>query len=199
MKQVAREDNQFSKLDLPGEAVDNLSQLGYTQLTQIQELALPLALAGKDLVAQAKTGSGKTASFGIPLLHKLKPRFFGTQSLVLCPTRELATQVADELRKLAKYQANIKIVVLSGGVAIGPQIGSLEHGAHVVVGTPGRIRDHLRKGTLDRSVRRSILPARRCWMQWRPGVIRFSFLRRRLRRMCSSITFCSLRLQLRPS
>ncbi len=149
VKQVAREDNQFSKLDLPGEAVDNLSQLGYTQLTQIQELALPLALAGKDLVAQAKTGSGKTASFGIPLLHKLKPRFFGTQSLVLCPTRELATQVADELRKLAKYQANIKIVVLSGGVAIGPQIGSLEHGAHVVVGTPGRIRDHLRKGTLD--------------------------------------------------
>ncbi|WP_221798127.1 ATP-dependent RNA helicase DbpA [Oceanobacter mangrovi] len=141
-------DNQFSTLALPAAQIDNLSQLGYTRLTRIQELALPLALAGKDLLGQAKTGSGKTASFGIPLLNKLNNRFFGVQGLVLCPTRELATQVANELRKLAKYQPNIKMVVLSGGVAIGPQIGSLEHGAHVVIGTPGRIRDHLRKGTL---------------------------------------------------
>lgn len=138
----------FHQLSLPQAQIDNLTQLGYLQMTEIQKQALPHALSGADLLAQAKTGSGKTASFGLALLDKLNPRFFGVQSLVLCPTRELATQVANELRKLARYQANIKIVVLCGGVSIGPQIGSLEHGAHVVVGTPGRIKDHLRKQTL---------------------------------------------------
>ena len=127
----------------------NLQDMGFTRMTQVQQQALPAAMDGKDLLAQARTGSGKTAAFGIPLLQNLNPRFFGVQGLVLCPTRELATQVATELRKLARFQANIKIVVLSGGVSIGPQIGSLEHGAHVVVGTPGRIKDHLRKKTLD--------------------------------------------------
>lgn len=127
---------------------DNLTRLGYDNMTLIQQQALPAALSGRDVLAQAKTGSGKTAAFGIPLLQKLNPRYFGVQALVLCPTRELSTQVAEELRKLARFQANIKIVVLCGGVSIGPQIGSLEHGAHVVVGTPGRIRDHLRKTTL---------------------------------------------------
>ena len=83
------------------------------------------------------------------LLTRLNPRDFGTQALVLCPTRELATQVAAEIRRLARYQPNIKVVVLCGGQAIGPQIGSLEHGAHIVVGTPGRITDHLRKNTLS--------------------------------------------------
>ncbi|MEJ2042947.1 MAG: ATP-dependent RNA helicase DbpA [Reinekea sp.] len=139
----------FASLEgLKPAAVANLSRLGYNQMTAIQEQALPVALAGRDVIAQAKTGSGKTATFGLVLLEKLNPRFFGVQSLVLCPTRELSTQVANELRRLAQYQSNIKIVVLCGGVAIGPQIGSLEHGAHVVVGTPGRIKDHLRKKTL---------------------------------------------------
>ena len=128
--------------------LDNLNRLGYTSMTAIQQQSLPAALEGRDIRAQAKTGSGKTAAFGIPLLQKLNPRFFGVQALVLCPTRELSTQVAEELRKLARFQANIKIVVLCGGVSIGPQIASLEHGAHVVVGTPGRIQDHLRKNTL---------------------------------------------------
>ncbi len=135
-------------LALTPDELNNLAKLGYQAMTSIQEQALPLALAGQDLIAQAKTGSGKTAAFGIPLLHKLNPRFFGVQALVLCPTRELAAQVAEELRKLARFQANIKIVVLTGGVSIGPQIASMEKGAHVVVGTPGRILDHLRKGTL---------------------------------------------------
>ena len=135
--------------DLTAAELNNFEQLGYTAMTAIQEQALPKALAGKDLIAQAKTGSGKTAAFGIPLLHKLNPRFFGVQGLVLCPTRELANQVAEDLRKLARFQANIKIVVLCGGVGIGPQIGSMEKGAHVVVGTPGRIKDHLRKNTLQ--------------------------------------------------
>src|SRR5690554_176406 len=100
--------------DLTAAELNNFEQLGYTAMTAIQEQALPKALAGKDLIAQAKTGSGKTAAFGIPLLHKLNPRFFGVQGLVLCPTRELANQVAEDLRKLARFQANIKIVVLCG-------------------------------------------------------------------------------------
>lgn len=139
----------FSQLAaLNAAELENLARLQYTQMTPIQQQALPQALAGNDVLAQAQTGSGKTVAFGIPVLHKLNPRFFGVQGLILCPTRELCTQVADELRKLARFQANIKIVVLCGGVSIGPQIGSLEHGAHVVVGTPGRIKDHLRKQTL---------------------------------------------------
>lgn len=141
----------FSQFRLPPEQLKNLSDLGYTQPTAVQAAALPLALEGKDLIAQAKTGSGKTAAFGIPLLCKLNPRDFGTQALVLCPTRELASQVATEIRRLARYQQNIKVVTLTGGQSIGPQIGSLEHGAHIVVGTPGRLKDHLRKKTLDLS------------------------------------------------
>jgi ATP-independent RNA helicase DbpA len=141
----------FSQFRLPPEQLKNLSDLGYVEATAVQAAALPLALAGKDLIAQAKTGSGKTAAFGIPLLCKLNPRDFGTQALVLCPTRELASQVATEIRRLARYQQNIKVVTLTGGQSIGPQIGSLEHGAHVVVGTPGRLKDHLSKKTLDLS------------------------------------------------
>ncbi len=147
----------FTFVDLPQAQRDNLSNLGYHTMTPIQAKALPLALAGKDLIAKAKTGSGKTAAFGIPLLHGLNPRYFGTQALILCPTRELATQVTDELRKLARFQQNIKIVSLCGGQPIGPQIGSMEHGAHVVVGTPGRLKDHLRKGTLDISQIRTLV------------------------------------------
>lgn len=138
----------FSTLSLPPAQLGNLDSLGYHQMTPIQAAALPLAMAGEDLIAQAKTGSGKTAAFALPLLGRLNPRDFGTQALVLCPTRELATQVASEIRRLARYQPNIKVVTLCGGQSIGPQIGSLEHGAHIAVGTPGRITDHLRKKTL---------------------------------------------------
>jgi ATP-independent RNA helicase DbpA len=138
----------FSDLPLPPALLENLSAIGYHEMTPIQQQSLPLLLENRDLIARAKTGSGKTAAFGIGLLLKLEPSSFSPQALVLCPTRELATQVANELRRLARFQANIKIITLSGGVSIGPQIGSLEHGAHVVVGTPGRIRDHLNKQTL---------------------------------------------------
>ena len=126
----------------------NLDALGYAEMTPIQAQSLPVILKGMDLIAQAKTGSGKTAAFGIGLLSPLNPRFFGCQALVLCPTRELADQVAKELRRLARAADNIKILTLCGGVPFGPQIGSLEHGAHVIVGTPGRIQEHLKKGTL---------------------------------------------------
>ncbi len=126
----------------------NLESLGYAEMTPIQAQSLPVILKGMDLIAQAKTGSGKTAAFGIGLLNPINPRFFGCQALVLCPTRELADQVAKEIRRLARSEDNIKVLTLCGGVAFGPQIGSLEHGAHIIVGTPGRIQQHLRKGSL---------------------------------------------------
>ncbi|WP_263975117.1 ATP-dependent RNA helicase DbpA [Pseudomonas maumuensis] len=126
----------------------NLDALGYASMTPIQAQSLPVILKGQDLIAQAKTGSGKTAAFGIGLLNPINPRYFGCQALVLCPTRELADQVAKELRRLARAEDNIKILTLCGGVSLGPQIASLEHGAHIIVGTPGRIQQHLDKGTL---------------------------------------------------
>lgn len=138
----------FSQLGLSEPMLANLSRLGFENPTPIQSGALPHALAGKDLIAMAQTGSGKTAAFGIGLVERLNPRRFSVQGLVLCPTRELADQVAKSLRELARARDNVKILSLCGGVAIGPQIGSLSHGAHIVVGTPGRIQDHLRKGTL---------------------------------------------------
>ncbi|MFL1453793.1 ATP-dependent RNA helicase DbpA [Marinobacter sp. GN3S48] len=138
----------FNQLGLSQAMVANLEQLGFSQPTPIQARALPAAIAGKDVIAMAQTGSGKTAAFGIGLIEKLRPKQFSVQGLVLCPTRELADQVAKALRELARAKANVKVLSLCGGVAIGPQIGSLSHGAHIVVGTPGRIQDHLRKGTL---------------------------------------------------
>ncbi len=141
----------FSHLDLPLSQLNNLDSLGYTTMTPIQAAALPLGLGGKDLIAQAKTGSGKTAAFGIPALNKVEVSNFAVQILVISPTRELSNQVADELRRLARFQANLKIVTLCGGVPMRPQINSLEHGAHVAVGTPGRLRDHIEKGHLDLS------------------------------------------------
>jgi ATP-independent RNA helicase DbpA len=126
----------------------NLQQLGYTRMTPIQSASLPLALAGTDLIAQAQTGSGKTAAFALALLASINPRWFAVQALVLCPTRELADQVAVEIRRLARAQENIKVVTLCGGVALRGQRASLENGAHVVVGTPGRIQDHLARGHL---------------------------------------------------
>lgn len=139
----------FSTLPLSKDLLENLEALGFTAMTPIQAESLPPILAGRDVIAQAKTGSGKTAAFGIGLLMKLEVERFQVQSLVLCPTRELADQVGKELRRLARFTANIKILTLCGGTPLGPQIGSLAHGAHVVVGTPGRIQDHLRKGSLN--------------------------------------------------
>jgi ATP-independent RNA helicase DbpA len=126
----------------------NLEQLGYLTMTPIQAASLPIALAGHDLIAQAKTGSGKTAAFALPLLAKIDPRLFSVQALVLCPTRELADQVTQEIRRIARAEDNIKILTLCGGSPMRPQIASLEHGAHIAVGTPGRIMDHLERGTL---------------------------------------------------
>ena len=138
----------FSSLPLPGPVLDNLQRLGYERMTPIQAASLPLALAGRDLIAQAKTGSGKTAAFALLLLARLNPRHFAVQALVLCPTRELAEQVSQEIRRLARADDNVKVLTLCGGATMRPQLASLAHGAHVVVGTPGRILDHLGRGSL---------------------------------------------------
>ncbi len=141
----------FETLSLPKEMLENIQQLGFETMTQIQQESLPIALNGEDLIAQAKTGSGKTVAFGIPLLLKVNVKDFTPQVLVLTPTRELAEQVAKELRRLARFKHNLKILTLSGGMPMRAQINSLQHGAHVLVGTPGRILDHLGKGTVNLS------------------------------------------------
>ena len=147
----ATDSTAFSALPLSPEVQANLQQLGYTQMTPIQAASLPLTLQGKDLIAQASTGSGKTAAFGLPIVDRLNPRWFAVQSLVLCPTRELADQVATEIRRLARAQDNIKVVTVYGGVPSRNQIASLENGAHIVVGTPGRVMDLLEREKLDLS------------------------------------------------
>jgi ATP-independent RNA helicase DbpA len=140
--------DRFTTLSIPKTQVDNLDSLGYTQMTPVQAQCLPLVLKGRDVIARAKTGSGKTAAFGIGMLEQINPAQFDVQALVLCPTRELADQVGKEIRRLARSIPNIKLVSLCGGKPFGPQRASLENGAHIVVGTPGRIQDHLDRGSL---------------------------------------------------
>lgn len=126
----------FSSLPLSPSQLENLEQLGYTSMTPIQAQSLPHILEGRDLIAQARTGSGKTAAFGLGILHRLNPRRWEIQALVVCPTRELSEQVATELRRLARSEGNIKVLTLTGGASARPQVESLVHGAHIVVGTP---------------------------------------------------------------
>lgn len=145
----ASSDAGFSQLPLSPATLANLQQLGYLRMTPIQAACLPPALLGKDLIAQAQTGSGKTAAFALTLLANLNPRRFAVQTLVLCPTRELADQVTTEIRRLARADDNIKVVTLCGGVPLRGQLATLEHGAHIVVGTPGRVMDHLERGSLQ--------------------------------------------------
>ena len=125
--------------------------MGYSSSTPIQAQCLPAVLAGKDVIGQSRTGSGKTTIFGLGILQKLESKNFSIQALVICPTRELADQVASEIRRLARALENIKVVTLCGGAPVRNQIDSLQNGAHVVVGTPGRIEDHLRRESLDTS------------------------------------------------
>jgi len=138
----------FNTLPLSPAILATLQQLEYHTMTPIQAASLPITLAGHDLIAQAKTGSGKTAAFALALLTRLNPRHFAVQAMVLCPTRELADQVTQEIRRLARSEDNIKILSLCGGSTMRPQMASLEHGAHIVVGTPGRIMDHLQRESL---------------------------------------------------
>jgi len=139
----------FTQLNLPQSMTDTLNSMQYKEMTPIQEKSLPLILEGEDIIAKAKTGSGKTAAFGIGVLNKLNVKKFRIQSMVMCPTRELADQVATELRKIARFKHNIKIITLCGGVPFMPQKHSLSHQAHIIVGTPGRILKHLKEGSFE--------------------------------------------------
>ena len=139
----------FASLSLPAAQLENLAELGYASMTPVQAAALPAILEGRDVRAQAKTGSGKTAAFGIGLLQQIDVTQFTTQALVLCPTRELADQVSKELRRLARFTQNIKILTLCGGQPISHQLDPLVHAPHIVVGTPGRIQEHLRKKSVS--------------------------------------------------
>ncbi|CAE6880062.1 Belongs to the DEAD box helicase family [Vibrio sp. B1REV9] len=139
----------FDQVGLNPALLETLESLNYTHMTPIQALSLPAILNQRDVIGQGKTGSGKTAAFGLGVLSNLNVKRFRVQSLVLCPTRELADQVAKEIRTLGRGIHNIKVLTLCGGMPMGPQIGSLEHGAHILVGTPGRILDHLEKGRIN--------------------------------------------------
>jgi len=138
----------FASLPIRAEILTSIDSLGYQTMTPVQVQGLPVLLEDQDLLAQAKTGSGKTAAFAIGLLNKLEEKTYQTQALVICPTRELADQVSQEIRRLASAIANTRIVTLCGGKPMGPQLASLKREPHIVVGTPGRILKHLNKDTL---------------------------------------------------
>lgn len=147
----------FASLSLSPDLLLVVKELGFDQLTPIQAQSIPLLLEGKDLIGQSKTGSGKTAAFALPMLNQLDMRSRALRGLVLCPTRELSAQVAREIRKLGRRHRGLQVLVLSGGEPLGPQAGALERGAHLAVGTPGRVLDHLRRGILDLSQIRTIV------------------------------------------
>jgi len=148
----------FSSLGLSPGLQAVLKDMGYADATPVQAMAIPPLLAGRDLIGQSRTGSGKTAAFAIPLLERLQAGERALQALVLCPTRDLCTQVAGEIRKLGRYQPNLQVLIVTGGSPVAPQAQALERGVHVVVATPGRLLDHLRRGKLAlESVRTLIL------------------------------------------
>lgn len=148
-KQVKLGAMDFGSLSLSPILIQVVQELGFRELTPIQARSIPVLLEGRDLVGQSKTGSGKTAAFTLPVLEKLNLQQLKVQAVILCPTRELCTQVAREVRKLGRRHAGMQVLILSGGQPMFPQLNSLEKGVHVIVGTPGRVLDHLKRRTLD--------------------------------------------------
>ncbi len=144
-------DGGFAALGLSSTLCQVVAELGFTAPTPIQAQAIPLLLAGRDLIGQSTTGSGKTAAFALAILQKLERRKRRPQALVLCPTRELCAQVARDFRKLGRREADLQVLIVSGGQPMKPQLEALELGVHVVVGTPGRALDHIVRGSLDLS------------------------------------------------
>ncbi|MCI5994897.1 MAG: DEAD/DEAH box helicase [Blautia sp.] len=138
----------FDELDLCPQIVRAVKEMGFEAATPIQARAIPVIMEGRDVIGQAQTGTGKTAAFGIPLLQKIDPKNRKLQAIVLCPTRELAIQVADEIRRLCKFMHGIKVLPIYGGQDIGKQIRSLKGGIQLIIGTPGRVMDHMRRHTL---------------------------------------------------
>ncbi len=138
----------FTELNLSPEILKAVTDMGFEETTPIQSLAIPKMIEGVDLIGQAQTGTGKTAAFGIPILEKIVPKEKKVQALIMCPTRELAIQVAEELKSLSKYKKGINIVPVYGGQPIVRQMSALHKGAHIVIGTPGRIIDHIERQTI---------------------------------------------------
>ncbi|MBR4632169.1 MAG: DEAD/DEAH box helicase [Elusimicrobia bacterium] len=138
----------FTELNLSPEILKAVADMGFEETTPIQSLAIPKMIEGVDLIGQAQTGTGKTAAFGIPILEKIVPKEKKVQALIMCPTRELAIQVAEELKSLSKYKKGINIVPVYGGQPIVRQMSALHKGAHIVIGTPGRIIDHIERQTI---------------------------------------------------
>ena len=138
----------FDSFELAPEILTAVNDSGYTTATEIQAMSIPHILSGKDMIGQAQTGTGKTAAFALPLLSNIQANQKNTQVLVLTPTRELAIQVAEAFQTYAKHLAKINVLPIYGGAAYTDQIRGLKKGAHVVVGTPGRVMDHIRKGSL---------------------------------------------------
>ncbi|MBX2988355.1 MAG: ATP-dependent RNA helicase DbpA [Bdellovibrionaceae bacterium] len=141
--------SEFHSLKISPDLLAVVQELGFERMTEVQAAAIPPLLEGKDLVGQSKTGSGKTLAFALPILEKIDPSRRATQALVLCPTRELCTQVAREIRRLGRRINTLQVLIVSGGQPLGPQISALQKGAHIVVGTPGRLVDLIRKGRFD--------------------------------------------------
>ena len=141
----------FSTVSLPSSLAQAIDVLGFVDMTPVQAQTLPLLLAGTDVIAQARTGSGKTLAFAASALSRIDLSLDVVQTLVLCPTRELADQVSKEFRRLARFMPNLRVVTLCGGVPVRTQLPSMQRPPHVIVGTPGRIGDHLTRGTLDLS------------------------------------------------
>lgn len=157
-KQIMKEENEkrqeeearmrYEDAEIDSRILRAIRELGFEHMTPIQEQAIPLFMTGKDIIGQAQTGTGKTAAFGIPILQKIDPENRNLQAVILCPTRELAMQAAEELRKFAKYMHGIKVLPIYGGQDIVKQIKNLKGGVQIVVGTPGRVMDHMRRHTL---------------------------------------------------
>lgn len=138
----------FEELGLSDQTLRAITDMGFEAASPIQAQAIPVELEGKDVIGQAQTGTGKTAAFGIPMLQKINPKNKKLQAVVLCPTRELAIQVAEEIRKLARYMHGVKILPIYGGQDIVKQIRSLKSGVQIIIGTPGRVMDHMRRKTI---------------------------------------------------
>ena len=138
----------FSELGLSAEVLKAIDKLGFEQAAPIQAEAIPVLLQGKDVVGQSQTGSGKTAAFAIPAIERTNPQERAVQVLILCPTRELAVQVSEEVHKLALFKRGIHALPIYGGQSYDRQFFGLRQGAHIVIGTPGRVMDHMRRGTL---------------------------------------------------
>ena len=139
----------FDDLDICDDIKSAIAEMGFKNMTPIQKMAIPEALSGKDVIGQAQTGTGKTVAFSIPILERIFIPDRSPQAIILCPTRELSIQVAEEISKIGKNIKKLKVLAVYGGQPIGKQTRVLKKGVHIVVGTPGRVIDHIERGNLD--------------------------------------------------